>query len=85
MAIRRSAHAVYDMRYHLIWKPKYREWAKREAIRKRVRELFSKVATHRGFEIQEMKVAADHVHIFFGFSNNVFDSQSGRDVEEFIG
>ncbi len=67
MAIRRSAHAVYDTKYHLVWTPKYRKWVKRDDIRKRVRELFSEIATHHGFEIQEMKVAPDHVHIFLGF------------------
>jgi putative transposase len=67
MAIRRSAHAVYDTKYHLVWTPKYRKWVKREDIRKRIRELFSEIATHHGFEIQEMKIAADHVHIFLGF------------------
>ena len=67
MAIRRSAHAVYDTKYHLVWTPKYRKWVKREDIRKRVRELFSEIAAHHGFEIQEMRVAPDHVHIFLSF------------------
>ena len=67
MAIRRTAHAVYDTKYHLVWTPKYRKWVKREDIRKRVRELFSEIAIHHGFEIQEMKVAPDHVHMFLGF------------------
>ena len=67
MAIRRSAHAVYDTKYHLVWAPKYRKWVKREDIRQRVREIFSEVASHHGFEIQEMRVAEDHVHIFLTF------------------
>ncbi len=65
--IRRSAHAVYDTKYHLVWTPKYGKWVKREDIRKRVRELFLEIAAHHGFEIEEMKVAPDHVHIFLGF------------------
>ena len=67
MAIRRSAHAVYDTKYHLVWTPKYRKWVQREDIRKRVGEVFSEVAVHHGFEIQETRVAPDHVHIFLGF------------------
>jgi len=65
--MRRSAHAVYDTKYHLVWTLKYRKWAQREDIRKRVREIFSEVAAHHGFEIQEMRVASDHVHIFLTF------------------
>jgi putative transposase len=85
MAIRRSAHAVYDTKYHLVWTPKYRKWVKREDIRRRVREIFSEIGGHHGFEIQETRVAPDHVHIFFGFSTEVFDSSRGWDVEEYIG
>jgi putative transposase len=67
MVIRRTAHAVYDTKYHLVWTPKYRKWVEREDIRKRVQEIFSDIAAHHGFEIQEMRVASDHVHIFLGF------------------
>ena len=67
MAIRRSAHAVYDTKYHLVWTPKYRKWVQREDIWKRVREIFSDIAAYHGFEIQELRVAPDHVHIFLSF------------------
>ncbi len=67
MAIRRSGHAVYDTKYHLVWTPKYRKWVKREDIRRRVREIFLEIGAHHGFEIQETRVASDHVHIFLGF------------------
>ena len=67
MAIRRSAHAVYDTKYHFVWTPKYRKWVQRQDIRKRVREIFSDIAAHHGFEIQELRVAPDHVHIFLSF------------------
>jgi putative transposase len=67
MVIRRTAHAVYDTKYHLVWTPKYRKWVEREDIRRKVREIFSDIAAHHGFEIQEMRVAPDHVHIFLSF------------------
>ena len=67
MAIRRTAHAVYDTKYHLVWAPKYRKWIKRSDIREKVGEIFSEIAQHHGFEIQEMGVAPDHVHVFLNF------------------
>ncbi|NWG04407.1 MAG: IS200/IS605 family transposase [Syntrophaceae bacterium] len=67
MAIRRTAHAVYDTRYHFVWAPKYRKWIKREDIRDRVKEVFGEVAERHEFEIQEVRVAPDHVHIFLSF------------------
>ena len=67
MTIRRAAHAVYDTKYHLVWAPKYRKWIKREDIREKAREIFGEIAENYGFEIQEMRVAPDHVHIFVSF------------------
>ena len=67
MAIRRTAHAVYDTKYHLVWAPKYRKWIKREDIRDRVKEVFDEIAERHEFEIQEVRVAPDHVHIFLSF------------------
>jgi len=67
MTIRRTAHAVYDTKYHLVWTPKYRKWIKRGDIRDKAKEIFLEVSGHYGFEIQEMRVAPDHVHIFLSF------------------
>jgi hypothetical protein len=37
------------------------------AGRDRAKELFREVVEYHGFEIEEMEVAADHVHIFISF------------------
>jgi putative transposase len=67
MAIRRASHCVYDPRYHLVWAPTYRKWVWQGAIRQRVRELFCEIAGHHGFEIEELEVDKDHVHLFLSF------------------
>ena len=67
MAIKRTSHAVYDTKYHLVWAPKYRRWIVRADIRQRVAELFRDIAEDFGFEISEMEVAKDHVHILLSF------------------
>ncbi len=67
MAIRRASHCVYDTRYHLVWAPKYWKWVLQGAIRQRVRELFCEIAGHHGFEIEELEVDKDHVHLFLSF------------------
>ena len=67
MAIRRASHCVYDTRYHLEWAPKYRKWVLQGAIRQRVRELFCEIAGHHGFEIEELEVDKDQVHLFRSF------------------
>ena len=67
MAIKRTSHAVYDTKYHLVWAPKYRRWITREDIRQRAAELFREIAEDFQFEIEEMEVAKEHVHLFLNF------------------
>lgn len=58
---------MYDTRYHVVWAPKYRKWVLQGAIRERVRELFCEIAAHHGFEMEELEVDKDHVHLFLSF------------------
>lgn len=67
MAIKSTSHAVYDTRYHLVWAPKYRKWILRGDIRATVEHCFREIAEINDFEIEEMEIAEDHVHIFLGF------------------
>jgi putative transposase len=67
MVIKRTSHAVYDTKYHLVWAPKYRKWLVREDIRQRAAELLREIADNFQFEIEEMEVAKDHVHLFLNF------------------
>lgn len=68
MALRRTSHAVYDTRYHLVWCPKYRKRLFAQShIRERCAELFREIADEYEYEIVEMEVAEDHVHIFLSF------------------
>lgn len=50
-----------------MWAPKYRKWVLQGAIRQRVKELFQEIAEHHGFELEELEVDKDHVHLFLSF------------------
>jgi putative transposase len=67
MGLKRTSHAVYDTKYHLVWAPKYRKWILRGEIQKRAEEIFREIAEHHEFEIDTLEIAADHVHIFLSF------------------
>ena len=64
MGIKSTRHAVYDLKYHLVWVPKYRKHIFDDEIRKSVKEVFQKIAEEYEFEIDTMEVMEDHVHIF---------------------
>ena len=63
-SVKRTSHAVYDLKYHFVWIPRYRKTILTEAIAKRVEEIFREVAEIYEFEIETMAVVEDHVHIF---------------------
>jgi putative transposase len=44
MAVKRTSHAVYDAKYHLVWAPQYRKWVLRGDIQRRVGEIFHEIA-----------------------------------------
>ena len=87
MAIKRTSHAVFDTKYHLVWAPKYRKWILKGDIKRFVQECFEEVAFHNDFEIEAMEIADDHVHIFLGFPPrysiaNVVQRFKGRSARE---
>jgi putative transposase len=68
MGVRRASHAVYDCEYHLVWCPKYRKKVfGQEYLRKRAKGLFSEIAEEYDLIIEELEVAADHVHFLVSF------------------
>ncbi len=66
MGIRRTQHAVYDLKYHLVWIPKYRKKRLDEEATKYLQEIFEKIAQEYEFEIDTIGIMEDHVHIFMG-------------------
>ena len=67
MTIRRASHCGCDTRYYLVWAPKYRKWVLQGAVRESVQELFLEIAAHHGFEMKELEVEKDDVHVFLSF------------------
>jgi putative transposase len=63
MAPKASAHAVYDLKYHFVWTPKYRKDLLTDDVAEAVREKVQNVAEAYGMEIDAMEVMEDHVHI----------------------
>ena len=64
MGIRRTKHAVYDLKYHVVWIPKYRKDILGKEISDYLKATFNKIAEEYGFRIDTMEVVEDHVHIF---------------------
>jgi len=63
-SVKRTSHAVYDLKYHMGWVPKYRKMILKGDLAKRVREVFAEIAERYEFEIDTMELKEDHVHLF---------------------
>ncbi len=64
MGIRRTKHAVYDLKYHLVWILKYRKQILDKEISDYLKTIFNMIAEEYEFRIDTMEVMEDHVHIF---------------------
>ena len=63
-ALRRSSHAVYDLKYHFVWIPKYREEILVGEVAENAREVFEGIVEAYGLMIDTVEVEEDDVHIF---------------------
>ena len=64
MELRRTKHAVYDLKYHLVWVPKYRAQVLGGEVSRYLKEVFQRIAEEYEFHIDTMEVMEDHVHVF---------------------
>lgn len=64
MKVNRSPHAVYHIQYHFVWCPKYRKGLLTSVRRVYLLSVLQRIAQEYDFEIVEVEVVPDHVHLF---------------------
>ena len=60
----KNAGAVFSLKYHLVWCPKYRRPVLVPPVDVRLKQLFNEISAEHGFLVHEMEVMPDHVHLF---------------------
>lgn len=58
-----SSHLTYSCQYHVIFCPKYRRKILTDGKDIRLKEMFLSIAEKHDFQILEMEVMPDHVHL----------------------
>ena len=61
---RTNAGAVFSLKYHLVWCPKYRRKVLVAPVDNRLKELIAETAEEHGMTVHTMEVMPDHVHLF---------------------
>ena len=58
-------HGVGQNAYHLVWKPKYaKDPFKFDLVRKDCEQFLREIAQQYSFEVYELQVMPDHIHLF---------------------
>lgn len=61
---RKNAGAVFSLKYHLVWCPKYRRPVLTPEVEARFRQLLVTKAAELEITIHALEVMPDHVHLF---------------------
>ncbi len=59
-----TRHATYNLNYHIVWLPKYRNSVLVNEVADRVRTILHEIADDKGLEIRDLTVQPDHIHLF---------------------
>ena len=70
MGYRKTAHSVYDLKYHIVWITKYRKPVLQGQIALRVRELIRQTCATLDVYIVSGHVSKDHVHLLLSVPPN---------------
>lgn len=76
MEYQRDEHRVHLIVYHLIWCPKRRKPILTEKIKERLIELVQQKCAEKGWDIRELAVQPEHVHLFV----RVWPTESAAEV-----
>ena len=58
-----GSHTKHRLLYHLVFRPKYRRRVLRYDVAKRLRELFEECCVLNDWDIHELNICTDHIHI----------------------
>lgn len=62
--IRTLSHCFYDLKYHLVWTPKYRgKVLGNEKVKSELRRIFESICKWKHWEIIELNIQEDHIHL----------------------
>jgi putative transposase len=60
----KTSSAVYNINYHIVWCPKYRKEILTGKVKEFLEDQIQTIAETRGWEILELQVMPDHIHLF---------------------
>ncbi|MFN3693029.1 MAG: IS200/IS605 family transposase [Candidatus Paceibacteria bacterium] len=67
--IQTLSHCYYEMKYHLVWTPKYRgKVLGAQKVTDELRRTFELITKYKYWEIIELNIQEDHIHLILSVS-----------------
>ena len=79
----KSHSIVYSCQYHIVFCPKYRRKVLTPPIDARLKELFLEKQEDYGYEVIEMEVMPDHVHLLLDANPQIGINKIVRDIKDY--
>ena len=64
--LKSTAQTKYDLRYHFVFVPRYRKRVPTGKVKQKIEGMIKFAAQINGWEIFELAVQIDHVHLYMG-------------------
>ena len=62
--IRTLSHCFYDLKYHIVWTPKFRGKVLTETkVKDELQRIFETICKWKHWEIMELNIQDDHIHL----------------------
>lgn len=71
----KSSHAVYDIKYHVIWVTQYRSQVLRGQVAIRARELIRQGCEARGVTILQGSIGKERIHLLISYPPSLAPSK----------
>ena len=74
-------HCKFLLQYHIIWCPKFRFNVLKNGVDESLKDILLKISNRYGYEIKEMEIMPDHIHIFISTKPTVAPSDVVRTLK----
>ena len=81
MSLQSGSHTKYDLKYHFVWCPKYRKLALQGNVGNYVTHIIYEVAERYDFQILELAVMPNHIHLFVSAAPHIAPDDLIRTVK----
>lgn len=81
MKTTKSKHAVFSLGYHIIFCPKYRHRVLIGDVETELKSVLAETCTTYGWELREIEVMPDHVHIFVQAGHTTAPFEIGKTLK----